>query len=169
VSIRLRLALWYGALAGLAVLLVATFTYALHARGHYDDLDQMLVSHADHAAEEYATHAGRDRFTLIEAPSATGVALRLLAADGRILAQTPGSAGAPAAEGLRPGPAFDALAGLSPGFAAVDPAPGSSAWSATRRAAAGGSTRGRSAGSVSGSSRSRRSRRSTGRSTPSAA
>ena len=35
-SIRLRLALWYGALFALILLLVGLLTYALHTRGHYD-------------------------------------------------------------------------------------------------------------------------------------
>ena len=45
-SIRLRLALWYGALFGLVLLVVLLFTYAFHARSHYDDLDRALVTSA---------------------------------------------------------------------------------------------------------------------------
>ena len=51
-SIRLRLALWYGMLFGLVLLVVLLFTYAFHARSHYDDLDQALVTSASHAAAE---------------------------------------------------------------------------------------------------------------------
>ncbi len=38
-SLRWRLALWYGVLASLVVVFIALLTYALHTRGHYDDLD----------------------------------------------------------------------------------------------------------------------------------
>jgi two-component system, OmpR family, sensor kinase len=39
VSIRLRLALYYGALFAVILLLVLLLGYAIHARGEYDDLD----------------------------------------------------------------------------------------------------------------------------------
>ncbi len=51
-SIRLRLALYYGALFAVILLLVLLLGYALHARGQYDDLDRTLVVSAGHAAAE---------------------------------------------------------------------------------------------------------------------
>lgn len=53
-SMRLRLALWYGGLTGLVVLLVALLLYALQSRAHYDQLDQTLVSAAMHTSVELA-------------------------------------------------------------------------------------------------------------------
>jgi len=51
-SLRLRLGLWYGALTGLVVIMVALLTYALHTRGHYDDADNVLVGVSQHIADE---------------------------------------------------------------------------------------------------------------------
>ena len=51
-SIRLRLALYYGALFAVILLLVMLLGYAIHARGQYDDLDRTLVVSAGHAAAE---------------------------------------------------------------------------------------------------------------------
>jgi len=50
VSIRLRLALYYGALFAVILLLVLLLGYAIHSRGEYDDLDRTLVVSAGHAA-----------------------------------------------------------------------------------------------------------------------
>ena len=51
-SLRLRLALWYGGLTGLVVLLVGLLTYAAHTRGHYDEMDYTLYTSAEHIAQE---------------------------------------------------------------------------------------------------------------------
>ena len=52
-SIRLRLALYYGALFAVVILLfVLLLGYAIHSRGEYDDLDRTLVVSAGHAAAE---------------------------------------------------------------------------------------------------------------------
>ena len=53
-SLRLRLALWYGCFTGLVVLLVSLFTYATHSRAHYDDADHTLSSAVVHVADESA-------------------------------------------------------------------------------------------------------------------
>lgn len=52
-SLHLRLALWYGGLTGLVVLLVAGLAYAVHTRGNYEELDRSLRSAAAHVAAEY--------------------------------------------------------------------------------------------------------------------
>jgi two-component system OmpR family sensor kinase len=54
-SIRLRLALCYGALFALILPLVTLLSYAIHARSQYDDLDRTLVVSAGHAAAEAST------------------------------------------------------------------------------------------------------------------
>jgi hypothetical protein len=53
-SIRLRLALWYGGLTGLVVALVCLCGYAIHSHAHYDDVDSALAGAVEHLAEEYA-------------------------------------------------------------------------------------------------------------------
>ena len=63
ISLRLRLALWYGGLTGVVVALVCFFSYAVHSRTHYEQLDTTLRHTAAHVAEEFsaaATRAARD-------------------------------------------------------------------------------------------------------------
>src|SRR5574341_2020913 len=64
-SIRLRLALWYGILTGVVLVVTAFLSYAFHTRGHYDDLDRLLVTTADHAAEEVVRVSGEPRLTTL--------------------------------------------------------------------------------------------------------
>ena len=51
--IRLRLAVWYGSLAGIILALLSVATYATHTRAHYDDLDRSLSVATSHVADEY--------------------------------------------------------------------------------------------------------------------
>ena len=51
-TLRLRLALCYGALTGLVVLLICGYSYAVHARAHYDQADAILHGVAQHAGLE---------------------------------------------------------------------------------------------------------------------
>jgi signal transduction histidine kinase len=74
-TIRLRLALWYSALAGLVFLILGLVSYAFHIRAHYDELDLALASSADHAASEVA--AAADTSHLISGRGALDIALRL--------------------------------------------------------------------------------------------
>ena len=61
--IRLRLAVWYGTLTALTLLVASLLSYAYHAHGHYDDLDRVLVQNVGHAVSE-ASHLGRGQFPL---------------------------------------------------------------------------------------------------------
>jgi DNA-binding response OmpR family regulator len=54
-SIRVRLALWYGGLFALVLLLVTVLSYAFHVRGHYDDRDRALITSAGPMASEAGT------------------------------------------------------------------------------------------------------------------
>lgn len=54
VSFRGRLALWHGCTAGALVILACAYSYALHGRTHYDDLDAMLENMTAHVADELA-------------------------------------------------------------------------------------------------------------------
>lgn len=128
-SLRLRLALWYGALTGLVVVLVMLLTYALHTRGHYDDLDHTLVTVAQHVAEEYDGSTGPASTSAITAPPSASLVLRVYAADGRLVAASPNAALAPEAgpRALLDGPSvppFDPLVGLAPSFMPGHPEPG---------------------------------------------
>lgn len=128
-SLRLRLALWYGALTGLVVALVTLLTYALHTRGHYDDLDHALVSVAQHTAEEIAASAGPGTTNAITAPPVAGLVLRVYGADGRLVVASPNAALAPVVQPQallhEPSAApFDWVVGLAPSFMPSHPEPG---------------------------------------------
>ncbi len=118
-SIRRRLALWYGGLFAAILLLVSLLTYALHTRGHYDDRDRLLITSATHAASGVASVGDQLHFasdnTNIE------VVLQLFDSQGILRETSVDGEGVPL---ISPrmilanpaGPAFDWLAGLPPGF-----------------------------------------------------
>ncbi|MHB1863815.1 MAG: sensor histidine kinase [Gemmatimonadaceae bacterium] len=54
-SLRFRLAAWHGALTGAIVIIICSYSYAVHARAHYDQADMLLHDAARHVAEELAT------------------------------------------------------------------------------------------------------------------
>ncbi len=96
-SIRLRLALWYGGLTGLVLILVALATYATHTRAHYDDLDRSIVQAIEHLAEEYeAAPSEAEHAELLENPTAPDVIVRAYHADGSLLSGPDASDVAPA-------------------------------------------------------------------------
>ena len=78
VSLRLRIAVWYGGLTGAIIALVCLYAYALHSRTSYDAVDGMLQAHAEHIAAELtsSTTTGELEQTLAVAP--------LLGADARV-------------------------------------------------------------------------------------
>lgn len=51
-SLRFRLAAWHGALTGVVVVIVCGYSYAVHARVHYDQEDMLLHAAARHVGEE---------------------------------------------------------------------------------------------------------------------
>lgn len=53
-SLRGRLAIWYGVTAGGLVVLICMYSVALHGRTHYDDLDAMLTAMTAHVGAELA-------------------------------------------------------------------------------------------------------------------
>jgi signal transduction histidine kinase len=100
VSIRLRLALWYGGLTGLVLVLVSLATYALHTRAHYDDLDRAIVQATEHIAEEYAATSAAQHAELLENPTAPDVIVRAYHADGSLLSGPDAGDVAPAIDPL---------------------------------------------------------------------
>ena len=89
-SLRLRLGLGYGALTSLAVAVVCAYGYAVHSRTHYDELDAVLVSTADHVAEEFAAAPTRqEQSRVLEASRALGTETWVVGTDGAVLQQAP--------------------------------------------------------------------------------
>jgi hypothetical protein len=129
-SLRLRLAVWYGSLTGLAIALVCMVAYAMHSRAHYDELDAALASAAEHIAEEYlAADRPAERAAAMAGSIAPGLVMRMADADGRVLVESAGAAALPSLDALAllSGPSlppFDPIAALAPPFAPPPPGHG---------------------------------------------
>lgn len=77
-SIRLRLAIWYGALSAIVVGMVCAYAYFVHVRTHYDEFDEMLQSRTEHLGRMLAdarTPVMRHGVLAMAAP--LGVAVRV--------------------------------------------------------------------------------------------
>jgi signal transduction histidine kinase len=130
VSLRLRLALWYGALTGLVVLVMSIITYAAHTRGHYDDADHALHTTTDHIIDEYVvqvTDPGRGAG--VSLPVSDSIALRIYDAAGRTLIESPAARSLPALNPRAildgaPQPPFDPVTGLAPPMMPLERAAG---------------------------------------------
>jgi len=125
-SIRLRLAFWYGALFAIVLPLVTVFCYALHTHSQYDDLDQSLVTSASHAAIEASTSPGDPR--LGGKGGGLDIALRLYAPDSVLRESSPGADIVPmlaphTSQTALSSSSFDFIAGLVPSFTALPPIP----------------------------------------------
>ena len=127
-SFRLRLALWYGGLTGVAVLLVCLYSYAVHSRTHYDELDRVLESTAIHVTDELRETDAAHYDAVLEAALPLGTGIRLLDETGRAWKQSANARSVPPldpravdASALRP---YDALAALAPSLHRVDPGRG---------------------------------------------
>ena len=82
-SLRLRLALWYGSLTTLIVALVCGYSYAIHSRTHYDELDRVLHGVTAHVrSERNASAIGRSG--VLESPLLLGASIRVFDRDGRV-------------------------------------------------------------------------------------
>lgn len=113
-SIRLRLTLCYSSLLALILIIVALFSYGVHARSHYEDLDQALVTSAGHAAAVYEMPNAP---VLLTEQGGMNVVLQMYDASGNLVAghASPGVASLqPAAILQQPaGPAYDLIASLA--------------------------------------------------------
>jgi signal transduction histidine kinase len=87
VSLRARLALWYGALTTVVVSLVCAYSYAIHSRTHYDELDRALQGVSEHVAEELTVVPAHPE-NVLEASLMLGSGIRILERDGRLRAQS---------------------------------------------------------------------------------
>ena len=79
-SIRLRLAVCYGVLFAVILPLVTLLSYAIHARGQYDDLDRTLIVSAEHAVAEAESSTTGPH--LIQGEGGFEIALRLYSTTG---------------------------------------------------------------------------------------
>lgn len=119
-SLRLRLALWYGGLTGVVLALVSIMSYAIHTRAHYDDLDRVMVQATEHVAGEYRSAPTTDHLQeMLTNPVAPDVVMRAYDANGALLPASPATAPAPAIDPHRilanpAGHAYDRIARLAP-------------------------------------------------------
>jgi Signal transduction histidine kinase len=118
-SIRLRVALFYGALFAGILFLVLLFHYAIHARSQYDDIDRTLIVSVEHAVQEAKAMDGRPHLT--GGKYGFEIDYRFYRSDGTVIAQTSGAETLPAADPARiirqpSGPAFDGIAAMVPSF-----------------------------------------------------
>lgn len=119
-TLRLRLALWYGALTAAVVALACAYSYAVHSRTHYDELDRGLVATAHHVSEELESgRSAADTVRILGASLALGSGIRLVAASGAVVGMSPAARQVPALPPLhgallratsRPYPAIGGLA-----------------------------------------------------------
>ncbi len=129
-SLRLRLALWYGGLAGVVILLAGVVVYAFHGRGEYEELDRTLLAAALHVTEVHGdpttSHELAERLAV---PLGPNLVLRVYTRDHGVLEAGPGAALAPpvdpAAVLARPsGPPYDPLIGLAAAWPQAEPGRG---------------------------------------------
>ncbi|MCU0647164.1 MAG: HAMP domain-containing histidine kinase [Gemmatimonadaceae bacterium] len=128
-TLRLRLALWYGALAGLVVILSCVYGYAVHGRTHYEQLDVTLRQTGAHV---------RDAFVAVTTPAERHDVLQMAVALGaqvRLYGDAVPATGAPAGDETVPmpdiaavlrgtqRPAWPRVASLAPSLEAHDSAP----------------------------------------------
>src|SRR5215470_17366995 len=95
-SIRLRLVLCYGALFAVILLLIMLLSYAIHARGEYDDLDRTLLVSVGHATAEATSGDGGPH--LVQGRNGLSLALRLFSSSGILLERTLGTETLPAVD-----------------------------------------------------------------------
>ena len=89
-SLRLRLALWYGSLTTLIVALVCGYSYAVHSRTHYDELDRVLHGVTAHVRAE-RTASPDSRSGVLEPSLLLGATIRVFDRDGRLRERSGGA------------------------------------------------------------------------------
>jgi len=116
-SIRARLAVWYGALLGVALLIVSVLSYGVYAKSQYINVDRVLQLSANHVAPGLRA-AGRS-YVLNADHDPLSVVLRLYGPDGELQQSSLGAPDLPITNPAQPltrpaGPAYDAIARLVP-------------------------------------------------------
>lgn len=125
-SLRLRLAVWYGGLTGLIVLVVGVLAYATYHRSQYDSVDRALEGAVKHVAGAYSpTAPAGEVATMLATPILPNVGVRIYDSSGRVLAASPNAVPVPALDPRAildqpASPAYDLVAALVPPFATVE-------------------------------------------------
>ena len=126
VSLRVRLALWWGGLTGLVVLVVGLLFYAAESLTLYNDVDRELRATAERAMVARPA-MGPQRPMVLAATEWVGIAVWVHAADGTVLATTPNATLAPSIDPEaflvrteRSLPAYDWIVRVAPPYATVD-------------------------------------------------
>lgn len=125
-SLRLRLALFYGTLTGLVVLMVGLLTYAVHSHEQYNSLDRALKGAAEHVADEYALGATSQEIGIsLATPAEPSVVLRVYGPEGSLVAWSPHVASAPVVDPQvavfqTSPPPYDPIVALAPSIPPVD-------------------------------------------------
>jgi signal transduction histidine kinase len=124
VSLRLRLALWYGALTTFVVALVCSYSYAVHIRTHYDELDRVLLGVAEHASDMIASSPGMSH-NLVETSLLPTVGVTIVRPTGEVLAASPAARAAPHVDPQRvlrspPARPYSRIALLAPSMGPTD-------------------------------------------------
>lgn len=128
-SLRLRLALWYCTLTGAVVVLVCVYSYAVHSRAHYDELDASLRSATRYVAAELGgARSDAERARIISSAHRLGTGVQMYRADDRRQTLLPT---APAIDvdvgAVLAGPpraAYPAVAALAPALHPAEHGPG---------------------------------------------
>ena len=118
-SLRMRLALWYCALTGAVVIFACMYSYAVHSRTHYDELDATLRNVAEHVAEEFAAApTEQERARVLLNSHRFGTEVRIYERHGqlRVILPTPPTVTPDLTEMLagRPRTAYPPVAALAP-------------------------------------------------------
>lgn len=110
--------------------MVCLFSYALHSRARYDELDATLQNNAEHiAAELTAARTPRERDATLVASMLLGTNVRIYGADGALLQQSADGAAAPTLDpqvvlGGGPMASYPALGALAPRLVGFSPGAG---------------------------------------------
>lgn len=89
-SLRLRLALWYGGLTGAIVLLVSALGYAIHSRGQHAALDQALQGAVAHVVGGHqASDTQGELAAMLATPVLPDLSIWITDAGGEVLAASP--------------------------------------------------------------------------------
>lgn len=128
-SIRLRLALWYGTLFAAALLTVSFVSYGVFSRSQYVAQDQLLVLSVHNVAA--GVLASGHSYILDAQPDGSGLLLRLYNPEDRLTRTSPGAERVPPSSPSRAlatpaGPAYDRAARLVPSLR-PDPQPAGNA------------------------------------------
>ena len=127
-SLRLRLALWYGALTTFVVALVCSYSYAIHSRTHYDELDRVLIGVAEHA-REMISNSPNLAADIVQTSLFPAVGISIVQPDGQIVAASPEARAVPRVDPRRimvssASRPYTSVARLAPAMHRADPGNG---------------------------------------------